>query len=123
MRRNLILGMLFALCVGVAAAQQAPAPAGGGQQGAAQGGRGRGQGGGAGQGARGGGGGGAAVTNPADTYGTADTLFTMPEAGQGGDGLRIQHENEKASRLRGGLIINRATSYSPTHLRVQYHRG
>jgi hypothetical protein len=31
--------------------------------------------------------------------------------------------NEKASRGNGRLEINRATSYSPTHLRVQYHRG
>ena len=23
----------------------------------------------------------------------------------------------------GAFIINRATSYSPTHLRMQYHRG
>src|SRR5208283_6138112 len=31
--------------------------------------------------------------------------------------------NSKAPRLRMGLFFNRATSYSPTHSRVQYHRG
>src|SRR5579862_9516950 len=29
----------------------------------------------------------------------------------------------KALRVGGLLELNRATSYSPTHLRVQYHRG
>ena len=33
-------------------------------------------------------------------------------------------ENEKALRMEGLFSkLNRATSYSPTHLRVQYHRG
>ena len=31
--------------------------------------------------------------------------------------------HKKALRFAEGFILNRATSYSPTHLRVQYHRG
>src|SRR4051794_26903792 len=88
MSRNFAIGMIVAVIGGALAGQQPAAPAAGGpqpQQGGAQGGRGRGgQTAGGAQGARGGGGGRGTATNPADTYGTADTLFTMPEAGQGG---------------------------------------
>ena len=31
--------------------------------------------------------------------------------------------NERPPREAEASILNRATSYSPTHLRVQYHRG
>jgi metallo-beta-lactamase class B len=122
MRRNFILGMLVAVIVGVAAAQQAPAPAGGGQQGAAQGGRGRGgPGAGAAQGARAGGGGRGTASNPADTYGTADTLFTMPEAGQGG-GANDPTAEQLAASPEAQQIIANARRIAGTDLADEVNR-
>ena len=36
---------------------------------------------------------------------------------------RCDSQNEKPQDFSWGFAINRATSYSPTRLRVQYHRG
>ena len=85
MRTNVTTALVVALFMAtVLTAQQGQAPAGGargGGQGAGQGRGGGGQGAGQGQGARAGGGGGNQA--PADGFGTTNTLFTMPEAGQG----------------------------------------
>ena len=74
MRRNVTTAVVVAIFMAaVLGAQQGQAPAGGGRggggaQGAAQGGR---------------AGGGGANQAPADGFGTTNTLFTMPESGQG----------------------------------------
>ena len=41
-----------------------------------------------------------------------------------GTAVGVDHKNEKASAVdREAFKLIRATSYSPTHSRVQYHRG
>ena len=34
-----------------------------------------------------------------------------------------RHNQQKSLRFLGGFFLDRATSYSPTHSRVQYNRG
>jgi len=114
MRRNLILAVLVAAIGGVLSAQQGGTPAGGPQQGTAQGGRGRG-GGGAGRGAA------ATPTNPADTYGTADTLYTMPEAGQGG-GAGDPTAEQLAASPEAQQIIANARRMAGTDLAAEVNR-
>jgi len=114
MRRNLILAVLVAAIGGVLSAQQGGTPAGGPQQGTAQGGRGRG-GGGAGRGAA------ATPTNPADTYGTADTLYTMPEAGQGG-GAGDPTAEQLAASPEAQQIIANARRIAGTDLAAEVNR-
>src|SRR4030095_11338145 len=99
MRRNLMLGMMLAVSAAVAAliaqSSQTPPPGGGGQGGAqAAPGRGGGQ-----RGA-------ATPTNPADTFGTTDTLFTMPEAGQGSAANDPTAEQLAASAEAQAIIAN-----------------
>ena len=51
---------------------------------------------------------------PADSrVGLAHTILSS---------VRSARKHESPS-FHSGFVINRATSYSPTHLRVQYHRG
>jgi metallo-beta-lactamase class B len=94
-----MLGMMLAVSAAVAAliaqSSQTPPPGGGGQGGAqAAPGRGGGQ-----RGA-------ATPTNPADTFGTTDTLFTMPEAGQGSAANDPTAEQLAASAEAQAIIAN-----------------
>ncbi len=56
-------------------------------------------------------------------------IATKEETGQEKDLATLDHtrtiaaHKRKARPQRAGLELNRATSYSPTHLRAQYHRG
>jgi hypothetical protein len=43
--------------------------------------------------------------------------------GDGGSDVNRRAEDRKASVVTEAFELYRATSYSPTHLRVQYHRG
>jgi len=95
MSRKLLLGVLaaaFGTAVTVASAQgpanagQAAAPAG--RAGAAGGQRGN------------------AIGDPANTFGTSDTLYTMPEAGQGGGAGDPTAEQLAASPEAQAFIAN-----------------
>jgi len=114
MRRNLILGMLVAVGVGALAAQTPAPPAGGAPQGGAPGGRGRG-------GAQGGAQGAPQAPNQADTYGTANTLFTMPEAGQGG-GAGDPTAEQLAASPEAQQIIANARRIAGTDLAPEVNR-
>ena len=53
--------------------------------------------------------------------GSVGWIVEVADEGRYGGG--IDHKIKKPPELPGGFELNRATSYSPTQLPVQYHRG
>ena len=99
MRRNLTLGMMLAVSAAAAGqtaqSRQTPPPGTAFQSGAQPA-----------PGRAGGRRGAAPPTNPADTFGTTDTLFTMPEAGQGSAANDPTAEQLAASPEAQAIIAN-----------------